>query len=122
MCDINRTIEDLLDDYAEALRDGCIPTFLKSLSREEAKRIASSRQFQDATEIARILNSVAFADKAVTPNVSLFISRVDAKIRSRLKKARTSSGARRGARPSPCRKGGARAKPVTKTVKTEKPI
>ena len=112
MSDINRTIENLLDDYAEALRDGCIPTFLKSLTREEAKRIVSSRQFQDATEIARILNGVAFADKAVTSNVSLFISRVDAKITSRLKKTKASSPARRSAR----------AKPLTKTEKTEKPI
>jgi hypothetical protein len=112
MYDINRTIEKLLDDYAEALRDGCIPTFLKSLTREEAKRIASSRQFQDATEMARILNSVGFADKAVTSNVSLFISRVDAKIASRLKKPKASS--RRGR--------GARTKPVTKMEKIEKPI
>ena len=122
MSDINRTIENLLDDYAEALRDGCIPTFLKSLTREEAKRIASSRQFQDAAEITQILNGVAFADKAVTSNVSLFISRVDAKIASRLKKTRASSGRRRGARPSSCGRGGARAKPLTKAEKTEKPI
>jgi hypothetical protein len=112
MSDINRTIENLLDDYAEALREGCIPTFLKSLTREEAERIVSSRQFQDATEIARILNGVAFADKAVTSNVSLFISRVDAKIASRLKKNKASS--RRGRR--------AGVKPLTKTEKTEKSI
>jgi hypothetical protein len=112
MSDMNRTIEKLLDDYAEALRDGCIATFLKSLTREEAKRIASSRQFQDATEVARVLNGVAFADKAITSNVSLFISRVDAKIASRLKNTRVSSRARRGAR----------AMPATKTQKAEKPI
>ena len=113
MLDTNREIQELLVDYAGALRDGCMPAFLKSLTREEARRIASSRQFQDATEIARILNSVGFADKVVTPNVSLFISRVNAKISSRLKKARASSR-------SKCRTG---ARPITKTEKrTEKSI
>jgi len=91
MRDTNREIQELLVDYANALRDGGIPTYLSSLTREEAQRIASSREFSDATEIVRILNSVGFADKAVTPNVSLFISRVDAKITSRLKKAKALS-------------------------------
>jgi hypothetical protein len=113
MSDINRTIEKLLDDYAEALRDGCIPTFLKSLTREEAKRTASSRQFQDATEMVRIFNSVAFADKAATPtNLDSFISHVNAEIASRLKRAKALSRGRRGTR----------AKPITKMEKTEKPI
>ena len=96
MVDANRTIQELLVDYAGALRDGCIPLFLKSLTREEAHRIASSRDFWDATEITRILNSVGFADRAVAPNVGLFISRVNAEIASRLKKAKASS--RRGKR------------------------
>ncbi len=95
MPDENREIQELLIDYADALRDGCLPAFLKSLTRAEAKAIASSRQFQDATEIARILNGAGFADKAVTPNVGLFISRVDAKITSRLKKAKASSRGKR---------------------------
>jgi hypothetical protein len=95
MPDKNREIQELLVDYAGALRDGCLPTFLKSLACEEAHRIASSRQFQDAAEVARVLNGVGFADKAVTPNVGLFISRVDAKISSRLKKARASSRSER---------------------------
>ena len=112
MSDINRTIEKLLDDYAEALRDGWIPTFLKSLTREEGQRIDSSREFWNGTEIVRILNSVGFADKAVTPDVSLFISRVDAKIASRLKKAKAPSHS----------KSGTDEKPATKTKKTEKPI
>lgn len=94
MTDKNREIQELLVDYAGALRDGCVPTFLKSLAREEAHSIASSRQFQDAAGVARILNGVGFAEKAVTPNVGLFISRVDAKISSRLKKARASSRTR----------------------------
>ena len=95
MTDTNREIQELLVDYAGALRDGCVPTFLKSLEREEAKRIASSRQFQDAAEVTRVLNGVAFADKAVTPNVGLFISRVDARISSRMKRSRASSRSKR---------------------------
>ena len=113
MSDINRTIENLLDDYAEALRDGCIPTFLKSLTRGEAEMIVSSRQFQDATEIARILNGVAFADKAATPtNLDSFISHVNAEVASRMKKPRAFSRGRRGTH----------AKPISKMKKTEKPI
>lgn len=113
MSDINRTIEYLLDDYAEALRDGCIPTFLKSLTREEARTITTSQEFWDATEMVRILNGLAFADKAATPtNLDRFISHVDAKIASRMKKPRAFSRGRRGTR----------AKPITKMEKTEKPI
>ena len=88
MSEANREIQELLVDYAGALRDGCIPTFLKSLTREEAKRIDSSREFWETAEVWQMLNSAGFAGKAVTPNVSLFISRVDAKIGSRLKKAK----------------------------------
>ncbi len=95
MSESNRGIHELLVDYAGALRDGCIPAFLKSLTREEAERIASSWEFWDATEISRILNSVGFADKAVAPNVSLFISRVDAEIASRLKKSKASPPGKR---------------------------
>ncbi len=98
MSDKNREIHELLVDYADALRDGCIPTFLKSLTREEAERIASSWEFWDATEVSRILNGVGFDDKAVAPNVSLFISRVDAEIASRLKKAKASPPGKRRTR------------------------
>jgi hypothetical protein len=87
MLKINREIQDLLADYAGALRDGRVPTFLKSLTREEAMTIASCRDFWDAAEVTRALNSAAFAGKAVTPDVHLFISRVDAKLASRLRKA-----------------------------------
>jgi len=112
MSGTSREIQELLVDYADALRDGCIPIFLKSLSREEADKIATSKEFWDATEIARILNSVGFAEKAVTPNVSLFISRVDAEIASRLKKAKASSPGKRHTA----------AKPITKIEKrTERP-
>ena len=95
MSESNREIHELLVDYAGALRDGCIPAFLKSLTREEAERIASSWEFWDATEIVRILNGVGFADKAASPNVDLFISRVDARIASRLKNAKAPSRAKR---------------------------
>jgi hypothetical protein len=95
MPDTNREIQELLVDYAASLRDGCVPTFLKSLSREEAHSISTSQQFQDAAEVTRILNGVGFADKAVTPNVDLFISRVGAKISSRLKKAGAASFGKR---------------------------
>ena len=91
MSDINREIQELLVDYAGALRDGCIPTFLKSLSRKEAQTIVSSDQFGEATEIVRVLNSVGFAGKAVTADVGLFMSRVDANIVSRMKRARGST-------------------------------
>lgn len=89
-----REIQELLADYAETLRDGSIPVFLKSLTRCEGQRIARAPEFWDAAEVVRYINSAGFADKAVTPDVGLFISRVDAKIASRLKKARGSSGAR----------------------------
>lgn len=88
MSDTNREIQELLVDYAGALRDGSIPVFLKSLTRVEAKTITTSRDFWDATEIVQFLNGAGFADKVVTPNVGLFISRVDAKIASRLKQAK----------------------------------
>jgi hypothetical protein len=112
MADINRTIQELLVDYAGALRNGSIPVFLKSLTREEGQRIASSREFLEATEVVRMLNSAGFADKAVAPNVSLFISRVDAEIASRLKKAKA----------PPQGKRGTNARSMTKTKRTEKPI
>ncbi len=89
MLNTNRTIQELLSDYAGALRDGCVPVFLKSLTRQEGRMITSSGEFWDATEVVRILNGVGFADKAVTADVGLFMSRVDASIASRLKKAKT---------------------------------
>jgi len=87
MSKIDREIHELLVDYAAALRDGEIPLFLKSLSRQEAAKIAASPEFRHAGELARVINSAGFADKFVTPDVGLFISRVDAKIASRLRKA-----------------------------------
>jgi hypothetical protein len=87
----DREIQELLADYAGALRDGGLPTFLKSLTREEAKRISASQDFWEAAEIVRLLNSAGFGDKVVTPDVGLFISRVDAGIASRARKATAST-------------------------------
>lgn len=95
MADTNRTIQELLSDYAGALRDGCVPVFLKSLTRQEGRTIATSTEFWDATEVVRILNGVGFANKTVTADVGLFMSRVDANIASRLKKMKTSSRRKR---------------------------
>jgi hypothetical protein len=91
MANTHREIQELLADYAGALRDGCLPTFLKSLTREEAKRITESEDFRDAAEVVRLMNSAGFADNVATPNVGLFISRVDAGIASRMKKAKAST-------------------------------
>ena len=87
----HREIQELLADYAGALRDGGIPTFLKSLTREEAKHISESGDFWEAAEIVRLMNSAGFGDNVVTPDVGLFISRVDAGVASRLKKAGASA-------------------------------
>jgi hypothetical protein len=112
MAELNRTIQELLVDYAGALREGSLPVFLKSLTRGEGKKMACSREFWEGTEVVRVLNSVGFADKAVTPNVSLFTSRVDAAIASRMKKAKApSSGKHRTS-----------SKPMTGTEKTEKSL
>lgn len=94
MPNTDREIQELLADYAGALRDGCLPTFLKSLTREEAKRINESPDFWEATEIVRLMNSAGFGDNLLTPDVGLFISRVDAGIASRTKKAKASTRGR----------------------------
>jgi len=91
MANANREIQELLADYAVALRDGCLPGFLKSLTRDEAKCIKGSDEFWEATEVVRLLNSAGFSEKAVAPDVGLFISRVDAAIVSRQKKAQAST-------------------------------
>jgi hypothetical protein len=90
----NREIQELLADYAVALRDGALPVFLKSLTRVEARRISESEDFWEATEMVRLMNSAGFGDSMVTPDVGLFISRVDAAIATRLKKGKASTRAR----------------------------
>ncbi|MBN2180733.1 MAG: hypothetical protein JW715_02375 [Sedimentisphaerales bacterium] len=122
MSDINREIQELLVDYAGALRDGCIPSFLKSLTREEARLIASTEQFWDATETVRILNGVGFADKAAIADVDLFMSRVDANIVSRSKKARALSQRKHTDRLTPQKRGNNRKRISPKTEKTEKQV
>ena len=112
MADTNRKIQELLSDYAEALRDGCLPVFLKSLTRQEGRDLASSKEFWDAAQVVRALNGVGFADKAAIADARLFSSRVDANVASRLKKAKSSPRAKRT--------NGSRA--MTKTQKTEKLI
>jgi hypothetical protein len=84
-----REAHDLLVDYAEALRDGNLPTFLKSLSKFEARDILPVGAFWQAAEIVRTLSSVAFGEGITHPSVDLFISRVDAKIATRAKNAAT---------------------------------
>ena len=73
--------------------------------------IALAPEFWDAAEVVRYVNSAGFADKTATPDVGLFISRVDAKIASRMKKARGSSGVK-------CRT----PRPTARVRKTEKTI
>ena len=89
MSNQQREIEALLVDYADALRDGTIPVFLKSLSREEAQVIQRSRELPAALEIVRLLNEAHFADRTAHPDVGLFISRVNAEIAARVKQAQT---------------------------------
>jgi len=112
MADTNRKIQELLSDYAGSLRDGCLPVFLQSLTRQEGKTMTCSDEFWEAAEVVRVLNGVGFADKAAIANAGLFASRVDANVASRLKKAKSSPRARRT--------NGTRS--MTKTQKTEKPI
>jgi len=82
-----REIEQLMIDCAEALRDGSMATFLKSLTREEAQIIAFSDDFMAAARIARLLNSVVFADHLAGVNEDFFLSRVNARIKGRTRRA-----------------------------------
>ena len=112
MADTDRKIQELLSDYAGALRDGCLPVFLKSLTRQEGETMTCSKDFWEAAEVVRVLNGVGFADKAAIADAGLFASRVDANIASRVKKAKSSPRTRRT--------NGARS--MTKANKTEKTI
>lgn len=107
MPNTNRTIDELLADYAAALRDGCIPIFLKSLTTKEASQIASSEEFRDAAQMARVLNGVAFADKvAITTNVSRFIQHVNAEIASQMKKSKAPQHAKHSLKRRPVKESG----------------
>lgn len=87
MFETYRETHDLLADYAEALREGALPTFLKSLSRFEARHVLPLPNFWRGAEIIRILNSVGFAEGMTIPSMDLFIVRVNARIASRRKRA-----------------------------------
>ena len=95
-----RETHDLLVDYAEALREGNLPTFLKSLSRFEARHVLTLPNFWRAAETVRIVNSIAFAEGMTIPSMDLFIARVDAKIASRLKRGTRSKHVSRRRRAS----------------------
>ena len=90
MFEIYRETHDLLADYAEALREGSLPTFLKSLSRFEARHVLPLRHFANGAEIVRILNGTAFAEGMTIPSMDLFIVRVNARIASRRKRGKQS--------------------------------
>ena len=89
MFETYRETHDLLVDYAEALREGSLPTFLKSLSRFEARHVLPLHNFWRAAETVRIINSIGFADGMTIPSMDLFIARVNTRIASRRKKATT---------------------------------
>lgn len=88
MFETYRETHDLLADYAEALREGNLPTFLKSLSRFEARHVLPLPNFWRGAQMVRILNSVGFAEGMTIPSMDLFIVRVNARIASRRKRAK----------------------------------
>lgn len=96
-----RETHDLLVDYAEALRDGNLPTFLKSLSRFEGREVLPVPNFWAAAEVVRTLNDIAFAEEMTIPSMDLFIARVSARIVSRAKKANRPSQAAKSPTPRP---------------------
>ena len=87
MTNRDRAIEALLADYAGALRDGGVTEYLRSLTSEEAARIRNTDAFPKAAEVVRVLNGAYFGGRALRPEVGLFISRVNAKIGLRIKRA-----------------------------------
>ena len=89
MFETYRETHDLLAAYAEALREGNLPTFFKSLSRFEARHVLPIPNFWHGAEMARILNSMAFAEHMTIPSMDLFIVRVNARIASRRKRSKT---------------------------------
>jgi hypothetical protein len=66
--------------------------------RKETGQIMASPEFWDAAEVVHALNGVAFADKAKTSNVSLFIERVDAEIASRMRRSEAPHRAKHSAK------------------------
>ncbi len=88
MFETYRETHDLLVDYAEALREGSLPTFLKSLSRFEGRHVLPLPNFWSAAEMVRILNSTGFAEGMTIPSMDLFLARVNTRIASRRKQAK----------------------------------
>jgi hypothetical protein len=88
MSTVNRTAQELLVDYAGALRDGSVPTFLKSLGHDEVRSTRRSLAFWEAAEVVRLLNELVFSDRATIPDAGLFASRVNSGILRRIKKAK----------------------------------
>lgn len=95
-----REANDLAIDYGEALREGNLPTFLKSLSRFEAREGLRSPTFRRAAETMRLVNSSAFADTIALPSVDIFLARVHARIASRARKAQAGRAVERKRRPT----------------------
>jgi hypothetical protein len=84
---VYREAHDLVIDYGEALREGSLPTFLKSLSRFEGREVLRTPNFWHGAEMMRIVNGIAFGDEMTYPNLDIFLARVHARIASRARKA-----------------------------------
>lgn len=91
----DREPHELLADYADALRDGRVPEYLRGLTRRERRGVADGEELGQALETVQVLNQAAFADKAVLPDMGLFIARVDAKIAWRIKHGRAHAASHR---------------------------
>lgn len=87
MFETYREAHDLVIDYGEALREGSLPTFLKSLSRFEGREVLRTPNFWYGAEMIRTVNSIAFGDEITLPNLDIFLARVHARIASRARRA-----------------------------------
>lgn len=81
----SRQVHELASDYAEALRDGRVGSFVKGLNAQEITTLCKNQEFGQASQMVQALNQLAFAPSAIRPQLDLFIARVDANIASRLK-------------------------------------
>lgn len=84
---VYREAHDLVIDYGEALREGSLPTFLKSLSRFEGREVMRTANFWHGAQMMRMVNSIAFGDDITIPNQDIFLARVHARITSRARQA-----------------------------------
>lgn len=83
--DRSRQVHELTSDYAEALRDGRVGSFVQGLNAQEIRTICTDQEFGQASQMVQALNQLVFAPSAIRPQLDLFIARVDARIASRLK-------------------------------------